>query len=324
MCYSAQIKADYNKFQRVYGAVLDLREFVRLFWEKRRDGSWTKIPKAMREPFRTPSSEAGFELAKLVAEGDRDLAGTYEAELDAQQARLAAAEAKLASPKPTKAAANDKRIATNKIAAAQRNLDDLARREIVDRDRRIFPDWYAPVMLVENGQRVVRPMRYHCRPCGMPKTSDRTKEGKVSGKYNARRDNLERFWSNLFGHTHCVMFADAFFENVPLHKYEHRDLRPGEREQNVVLKFDPSPAQEMLVACLWSPWTEGEEQLNSFAAITDEPPPEVAAAGHDRCIIPIKPEHLDAWLNPDPNNLAALHAILDDRARPYYEHQLAA
>ena len=60
----------------------------------------------------------------------------------------------------------------------------------------------------------------------------------------------------------------------------------------------------------------------SFAAITDEPPPEVAAAGHDRSIIPIKP--IDAWLNPDPNNLSAIYAILDDRERPYYEHRLTA
>jgi len=60
------------------------------------------------------------------------------------------------------------------------------------------------------------------------------------------------------------------------------------------------------------------------AAITDEQPPEVAAAGHGRCIIPIKPEHVDTWLNPDPSNFGALQAILDDRERPYYEHQLAA
>ncbi|MEP6633887.1 MAG: hypothetical protein ABJA62_06725 [Luteimonas sp.] len=41
-------------------------------------------------------------------------------------------------------------------------------------------------------------------------------------------------------------------------------------------------------------------------------------------MIPIKPECVDAWLNPDPNNVGALYAILDDRARPYYEHRLAA
>ncbi|MGF6303032.1 putative SOS response-associated peptidase YedK [Paraburkholderia sp. WC7.3d] len=61
-----------------------------------------------------------------------------------------------------------------------------------------------------------------------------------------------------------------------------------------------------------------------FAAITDEPPPEITAAGHDRCIIPIKPENIDAWLNPDASNLAAQYAILDDRDRPYYEHRMAA
>ena len=68
----------------------------------------------------------------------------------------------------------------------------------------------------------------------------------------------------------------------------------------------------------------GEPDLLSFAAMTDEPPLEVAAAGYDRCIVPIKPGNIDAWLNPDASNLAALYAILDDRDRPYYEHRLPA
>lgn len=118
----------------------------------------------------------------------------------------------------------------------------------------------------------------------------------------------------MFGTSHGVMVANAFYENVS---------RP---EGNVVLEFRPRPAQDMLVACLWSRWVspDGQEELLSFAAITDEPPPEVAAAGHDRCIIPIKPPHLDAWLQPQASSLAALYAILDDRERPYYEHRLAA
>jgi hypothetical protein len=41
-------------------------------------------------------------------------------------------------------------------------------------------------------------------------------------------------------------------------------------------------------------------------------------------MIPIKPDNIDAWLNPDAANLAASYAILDDRDRPYYEHRLAA
>jgi len=119
------------------------------------------------------------------------------------------------------------------------------------------------------------------------------------------------------------MVANAFFENVSKHKMEGRELRASEKEENVILEFRPKPTQEMLVACLWSHWQEGDESLLSFAAITDEPPAEVAAAGHDRCIIPIKPENLDAWLDPK-GDISAMYRILDYRERPYYEHRLAA
>lgn len=188
------------------------------------------------------------------------------------------------------------------------------------RDSRIYPMYYAPVMVWEQGRRVVKPMRYHCRPAGKPAFYD----SKYLGCYNARRDNLEGFWKGPFGHTHGIVLATAFYENVSRHRLEQRDLAAGEREQNVVIEFRPRPEHLMHVACLWSRWTgpDGEELL-SFAAITDEPPPEVSAAGHDRCIIPIRPENLDAWLNPQ-GDLDRAYAILDDRERPYYEHLLAA
>jgi putative SOS response-associated peptidase YedK len=148
---------------------------------------------------------------------------------------------------------------------------------------------------------------------------------KFPGTYNARRDNLEGFWKDQFGVSHGVMIANAFYENVKAHRMEGRELGPGEPVENVVLEFRPRPTQDMLVACLWSRWTApGEPDLLSFAAITDEPPAEVAAAGHDRCIIPIREENLERWLRPDRRNLAALYATLDDRERPYYEHRLAA
>ncbi|MEO5831346.1 MAG: SOS response-associated peptidase family protein [Rhodanobacter sp.] len=322
MCYSAQIKADYHDFVRQWGAVVSLKRFAELFWEKRKDGGWTKIPKAMREAFRRPRGEDEFELAKLVAEADREQALKHESERTTQSERLAKAEAVLAGPKPTKKAADDKRIATNKIRAAQRNLDDLQRSDLVDQDSRIHPGVYAPVMIEKDGERIVVPMRYQCRLPGWDEVTER----KYPGTYNARRDNLERSWGRLFGHRHGIMIVTRFYENVSRHKKEGRELAPGEKEENVVLEFDPQPAQDMLVACLWnmSPGADHGTNLFSFAAITDEPPPEVAEAGHDRCIIPIKPEHVDAWLNPVDNNLAALYAILDDRARPYYEHRLAA
>ncbi|MBS0508224.1 MAG: SOS response-associated peptidase family protein, partial [Proteobacteria bacterium] len=86
--------------------------------------------------------------------------------------------------------------------------------------------------------------------------------------------------------------------------------------------------QEMYIACLFSHWTppagSDEPDLWSFAAVTDDPPPEVAAAGHDRCIVQLRPENVEAWLTPQGRTLDALDALLDDKARPYYEHRLAA
>lgn len=104
-----------------------------------------------------------------------------------------------------------------------------------------------------------------------------------------------------------------------------RVLAEGENDENIVLQFTPRDGNRMLIACLWSKWTTpGEPALYSFSAITDEPPQEVAEAGHDRCIIAIRPETVAAWLNPNPQDLAAQYAILKDKVRPYYEHRLAA
>lgn len=308
MCYSAQIKADYLKFVRTHGAVLSIEEFFDLFWRRAREAYQARVPKGMEALFDHPQDDREREIKALIDEFAAADTVRFEQELFKQRKRLADADRALQT-KSTKSATESKRIATSKIDMALGKLADLKRTEPKDRDWRIFPGWYAPVMVMENGQRVIKPMRYQCRPAGKPAFYDT----KFPGTYNARRDNLGRFWKGLFSHTHGIMVVNAFFENVD------RDGR------NAVLEFRPRPTQDMLVACLWSKWTApGEPDLLSFAAITDEPPPEVAAAGHDRCIVPIKPEHIDAWLNPDPNDLAAQYAILNDRERPYYEHRLAA
>jgi putative SOS response-associated peptidase YedK len=319
MCYSAQIWADYRRYIRAFGAELDIEEFYELFWRRTIDPK-VKIPKAMDTAFAEPRTDAELKIKSAIdtfaaAETVKLEQGVFE-----QRKRLADAERTLQT-KPTKAAANNQRIATDKIAWAMGKLTDLKRVELTDLDSRIFPGHYAPVMVMENGRRVVRPMRYQCRPSGKPAFYDT----KFPGTYNARRDNLEGFWKELFGYSHGIVVVNAFFENVNEHRAEGRELREGEDVKNLILEFRPRPTQDMLVACLWSRWTSpGEPDLLSFAAITDDPPPEVSAAGHDRCIIPIRPENIDAWLNPDPRNLAAQYAILDDRERPYYEHRLAA
>jgi putative SOS response-associated peptidase YedK len=307
MCYSAQIKAEYKKFVRMFGALMSLKDFAKLY-ETRELDARIKIPKSMDALFAAPESDIELEIKGRIDAFNAAQATQFEQELFKQRKRLADAERAL-QLKVTKKASEEVRIATNKIAAAREKLSDLARAEPLDRDGRIFPGVYAPVMVWEDGRRVIKPMRYQCRPAGKPALYDI----KFPGTYNARRDNLEGFWKDLFGFSHGLLVVNAFYENVQ---------REG---GNVVLEFRPQPEQDMLVACLWSRWSApGEPELLSFAAITDEPPPELAAAGHDRCIIPIKPEHIDAWLQPDRGNLAAQYAILDDRQRPYFEHRLAA
>ncbi len=319
MCYSAQVWSAYNRFVKEFGATIDIHAFVELY-AKREDFPGQRLPKAMDAAFAQPVSADEKRIHALIQAHDAAQAGKLEQEIFKQRKRLADAERTLLT-KTTKAATESKRIATNKVAWALGKLADLKRNELLDKDARIFPGWYAPVMVWENGRRVVKPMRYQCRPAGKPAFYDT----KYPGTYNARRDNLEGFWKGQFGHTHGLMVVNAFYENVSRHALEGRELAAGEADENVILEFRPRPAQDMLVACLWSRWqgADGEELL-SFAAITDEPPPEIAAAGHDRVIIPIKPENIDAWLNPDPANLAACYAILDDRQRPFYEHRMAA
>jgi putative SOS response-associated peptidase YedK len=308
MCYSAQVHAEFKQFQRAFGAVMDLDTYVKTFWwERGKDPRRVKAPRAM---VRELLSIGPPELQENIREADAAEVDELTREIFDQKRRVADAERAL-QKKETKKAREDVRIGGNKIAQAQRRLDALKGGAGAD-DSRIFPGVYCPVMVIEDGRRVVKPMRYQCRPAGAPAAYDR----KYPGTYNARRDNLEGFWRGQFGHSHGLMVADRFYENVE-----------GPDGQNQRLEFVPRTGEPMLVACLWSHWKDPagkEPDLLSFAAITDDPEPEVAAAGHDRTIINIKPEHVDAWLNPDPQDLAALYAIFDDKRHPFYEHRLAA
>lgn len=240
MCYSAQIEADYRKYVKRYGADIDLATFVRLYWE-RSQGAKVKIPKAMDAAFANPQSPDEQRIHAMIEQFDAEQATKLQTDLFKQKKRLADAERTLQT-KTTKKAQEDQRIATDKIAWTLGKLSDLKRTELVDEDSRIFPAWYAPVMVMENGRRVVKPMRYQCRPAGKPAFND----VKFPGTYNARRDNLEGFWKGQFGYSHGIMVATAFYENVARHTMEHRELASGEKEENVILELRPQPRQRCL------------------------------------------------------------------------------
>ena len=308
MCFSAQVWGQYDTYVRAYGADIDIQTFVELYIQ-RREGAKIRTPLALDRSFRAKAGPEFATIEGLVAEIHAEEVAHMERELFRQSKRLADARRKLAT-KPTKTAEKEEGIATREIARLKARLANLKRKQERPSDQRIYPGMYGPVMVWENGRRVVKPMRYRCRLAGKPASYD----VRFPGTYNARRDNLEGFWGDVFGSSHAVMVADRFYENVTTD------------EGNLELEFEPRNGETMLIACLWSEWHDPKGKdpaLLSFAAVTDEPEPEVAAAGHNRTVINLKEEHLDAWLMPT-GDLDAVYRLLDDTQHPYYEHRKVA
>lgn len=318
MCYSAQVEQALKNLQEYYDCNIDWSSFEELFALRIEDSS-IKIAKALELNFIDPKTPTEIRIKALIDKYNAAKETEWQQVVFAQKKRLADAERTLKT-KATKKALSDQRIATDKIDAHLRRIADLKRTEFLERDERIFPYWYSPIVVDDGKQRKLIAARYHCRPYGKPASLDK----KFDGLYNARRDNLQKFWGDLFEHSHALVRIRSFWENVSLHKFERRELAPGEKEQNVVLHFNPTPRQSMDVACIWSKWEqEGERSLLSFAAITDDPPDEIAATGHDRVVITIKPEYIDEWLATSSPANRYFH-MFDDRERPYFEHRKAA
>ena len=125
---------------------------------------------------------------------------------------------------------------------------------------------------------------------------------KFNGLYNARRDSLEGFWKNIFGHQHGFFVVSSFFENVA-----------GADSANKVLQYHPPDGEVMFVACLYDhSGTSSENDFYSFAAITGDAPAEILKSGHDRLIIALKEKNLALWLNPEKKGIQEQYQILDD------------
>lgn len=145
MCYSARIIADYKKYVRMFGADISLRDFVKLVWEWNNTEALSKMPRALVLAFRDEP-----EIAALIAQHDAAQKTQLEQLYFEQRQRLIEAERKLQT-KTTKAALESRRIAMSKTEWAMDKLAGLRRTEPAGDDWRIFPRWYAPVMVVDAG-----------------------------------------------------------------------------------------------------------------------------------------------------------------------------
>jgi putative SOS response-associated peptidase YedK len=302
------VENEMSSYIRATGAQIDIEQFLEIFGERVRNAS-IKIPRAVDRWFEHPKGADELQLRNLLLQHRAARLAELEAELKKQRERLHNAEAALKT-KPTKKASEDQRISTAKIEDLEKRRPLFEHWQPTRLDDRIFPMQYAPIVLESNGKKVIRLARYHCRQAGKPASIDR----QYPGLYNARRDNITKFWRKEFGSNHALMLVRSFYENVD---------RNG---KNAVLHFTPEPADLMLIACVYSVWKDPENgtELLSFAAITDEPPPEVAAAGHDRMIINIQSGNVDKWLAPRTCDESELQAILSDRQTPYYGSEVLA
>jgi putative SOS response-associated peptidase YedK len=319
VCFSARVRQNLKQLSRRYDAEVDWDAFEELY-RRRAEGEDIKASRDLQRNFQHPETDVERRTAAYITEYLQAKRSEWENAVFAQKRRVAVAEESLAK-RETKKAREDIRTGTKKAQEFLERLADLRRTEPNNEDACIFPLSYAPVLIAEEGRTVIKPMRYTCRLAGKPADVEK----RFPGIYNARRDSLDDHWRTVYGRSHAVMVISGFYENVPEHLYQHRELAPAENEKNLVLEFDPKPARDMLVACLWDHWTQpGKPSLDSFAAITDDPTPEVAATGHQRTIITIQEQYLSEWLSPQALSKERLEHILTDKEVPLYVHQIAA
>jgi len=99
MCYSAQIWADFKKYER-FGGTLNITEFTKLAGWTKKKGNWVKVvPKAMRRAMIDATSGVlDIGTVEMARAAEAEAVALIASEIGVQEARLVEANAKLASP----------------------------------------------------------------------------------------------------------------------------------------------------------------------------------------------------------------------------------
>lgn len=175
-------------------------------------------------------------------------------------------------------------------------------------DGRIYPGYFAPVMTLEDGKRVIRPMRYRVRP----EYSSEEIPSKFN-VFNARLDSLDKrkTWNSVFLKQHALFPFRRFFEWVE---------KDGKKQ---LIAFNPEGKDLMWAPALYHHWQSpnGQWQMDSFALITAEPPSEVLAQGHDRCPIFLKEAHINKWLEARALKPDQAYDLLGQKEEVVYDHK---
>ncbi|USD19795.1 SOS response-associated peptidase [Microbulbifer variabilis] len=183
---------------------------------------------------------------------------------------------------------------------------------VVEPGQRAYPRYFAPGIVCDEGKNWLRPLRYSIRPSN----SAWDLSTKYS-LYNARLDRLleAKTWRPLIGHRHGILPFTSFFEWVE---------RKGKKTQ---IQFIPEGRSLMWAPILWDYWTSPGKEVGHFSCtlITDDPAPEVEAAGHDRSPIFLDADYMEAWLDAESGSAEGWQEFLKGhRETVAYRHSLAA
>jgi len=299
------VRESLRKIERDYEAQINWQSFVNLYKQRELDFS-LKIPSGMDHQLISLGGAAANEIKRLC---DRHRV----AERQRSENALALIDAEIASIdhalqlKSTKTNQQKRDIKLRKRMKLQQAMESPSLE--AGGGYRIYPMYFAPVIMQIGAQRSIVPMRYRLLPrSGLEVPTQ-------YNVFNARRDSLRsaRNWTPLFGRKHAIFPFERFFEWVE------------RRESKIEISFSPDGYDGMWAASLYEEYQHPElGVIRSFAMVTDDPPEEVRSAGHDRCPVFLDRTLIDNWLIPDGQSLDQLDALLDHKQRTYYSHALAA
>lgn len=301
MCYSSLVDRSLKKVASRHRAKINAQAFVDLYAMRVNIPS-IKIPDGMD----ICAEEIGGTAGKSIEKSIREYRAGEDARVIQQLNSLDVEICELQQKnhvKPTK-------TAQSQLQSKLRKREKLRQpsAEPIGDTYRIFPHHFAPVIFDAGDGREIVPMRYRI----LPRTG--VEIPTQYNVFNARRDSLlsVRSWKPLFGRQHAIFPFRKFYEWV------ERD------EKKVELSFTPDGFSEMWASSLYEECKTENGLIRSFAMVTDEPPAEIAAAGHDRCPVFLREDLFEEWLHPVGKSLQELDALLDHKQPTHYTYALAA
>lgn len=168
----------------------------------------------------------------------------------------------------------------------------------------IAPSQFAPIIRMEQGEPVVRTLRWGLVPSWAKDANGGARLANARGETVASKPSFRA----AFRSRRCFVPADGYYEWQTL----------GRRKQP--WRFVRPDRSAFLMAGLWESWTDpGGSELETFSLITTTPNA-VAATVHDRMPVILDGADVDAWLN-DATAPEALQALIracpEDRLTAY-------